>query len=134
MTDYLHDNPDFQRWVQSVVHYNVSALVSILASGYGAASVEGYEEHSLEDLCEQAFKLCRPILDNIDPLDAGYEQEVYEHWIVDRWLVNQLAENGCRFDRDFAGLCVWGRTETGQSLTMDADLQRVYLEWQRQFP
>lgn len=46
------------------------------------------------------------------------ELEVYEHWIVSDWLQRKLAERGC-VTGDFAGLSIWGRCGTGQSISMD---------------
>ena len=60
--------------------------------------------------------------------DSGDEpptQEALEHWIVSDWLADKLEEIGACIDHDVYGLCIWGRTETGQSLTMDSDLKAV---------
>lgn len=57
-----------------------------------------------------------------------YEWEVYEHWIVSDWLADKLAAQGERVDTDFAGLCVWGRTTTGQGIASDSVIQRIYKE------
>lgn len=57
----------------------------------------------------------------IDP----YEWEVFEHWAVSSWLAEQLAAAGERVDTDFAGLNVWARTTTGQSISMDGVIQRI---------
>lgn len=58
---------------------------------------------------------------DIDPHDL----EVYEMWAVSDHLADDLIAVGAKVDKDFAGLCVWARTETGQSLTLDASLQAV---------
>lgn len=65
---------------------------------------------------------CR--VDNIDP----YESEVYEHWAVTDWFADKLEAAGEKVDRDFAGIAVWARTTTGQSIAMDGVIQRVYAE------
>lgn len=59
--------------------------------------------------------------DNIEP----YQREIFEHWIVSDWLADQLAERGEKVDKDFAGLTVWARTTTGQSIAMDAVIQAI---------
>lgn len=65
-----------------------------------------------QDLCES---------ESIDP----YQWEVYEHWIVSDWLAELLEANGEKVDRDFAGLTVWARTTTGQSIATDAVIERI---------
>lgn len=54
-----------------------------------------------------------------------YEWEVFEHWAVSSWLAEKLAAAGERVDTDFAGLNVWARTTTGQSISMDGVIQRI---------
>ena len=79
-----------------------------------------------------------PILQGASPLDAcGWEdlcreeridpcqREIFEHWAVSQRLAEDLAELGERVDTDFAGICVWGRTTTGQMSEMDAILLQV---------
>lgn len=57
-----------------------------------------------------------------------YPTEVYEHWAVTDWFADKLEAAGEKVDRDFAGLCVWGRTTTGQSIAMDSVVARIYAE------
>lgn len=64
--------------------------------------------------------LCRDF--DIEP----YESEVYEHWIVSGWLADKLEAAGERVDKDFVGLCVWGRTCTGQGIAMDRVICEIY--------
>lgn len=45
--------------------------------------------------------------------------EAYEHWIVDSWFARELESHGEMIARDFLGLTIWGRTTTGQSISMD---------------
>lgn len=63
-------------------------------------------------------------LDGLDP----YEREVFEHWSVSRWFADKLLAQGEKVDTDFAGLCIWARTTTGQGITMDGCIQRIYVE------
>lgn len=51
---------------------------------------------------------------------SRYTSEVYEHWIVSDWLAGRLAEKGEAVSKDLIGLTVWGRTTTGQSISMDS--------------
>lgn len=79
-------------------------------------AVEDREEYlSAEDACREH---------NIDP----YDREVYEHWIVSDWLVRRLAEKGEKVDTDFAGLTVWARTCTGQSIALDSVIKAIAVE------
>lgn len=55
----------------------------------------------------------------------AYEWEVYEHWIVSPMLAEKLVAIGERVDQDFAGLCVWARTVTGQAISLDGTMQKV---------
>lgn len=45
--------------------------------------------------------------------------EVYEHWVVSDWLGRELQDRGENVCMDFMGFTVWGRTCTGQSMTLD---------------
>ena len=40
-------------------------------------------------------------------------------------VLRDLAELGERVDMDFAGMCVWGRTTTGQGIAQDSTIRRV---------
>lgn len=59
--------------------------------------------------------------EQIDP----YEREVFEHWAVSPWLADKLIAQGEKVDKDFAGLCVWARTTTGQGISSDGVIQRI---------
>lgn len=67
-----------------------------------------------------AEELCR--WDDIEPID----REVYEHWSVSQWLAEKLSAHGEKVDTDFAGMCVWARTTTGQDISADGVIQRIY--------
>ena len=72
---------------------------------------------------DTAQVICEEI-EFIDPVQT----EVYEHWAVTDWFADKLEAAGEKVDRDFAGLNVWGRTTTGQSMTMDGVVQRIYAQ------
>lgn len=67
------------------------------------------------------------IEDEIDELnDLELEpQEIFEYWLVSPMMFYDLREQGEPVADCEAGY-VWGRTETGQSLTLDANLNRAY--------
>lgn len=53
--------------------------------------------------------------------------EVYEHWIVSDWFARKLSEKG-EITGDFAGLTIWGRCCTGQSISMDGVIREIAAE------
>ncbi len=61
-------------------------------------------------------------------INEPYAREIFEHWAVTDWFADKLEAAGEKVDRDFAGLNIWGRTTTGQSMTMDGVVQRVYAQ------
>lgn len=52
----------------------------------------------------------------------------YAHWAVSTWLAEKLQAQGERVDTDFAGLNIWARTTTGQAISMDGCIKRIYAE------
>ena len=70
--------------------------------------------------CRDWQSLCQEF--DIDP----YQREIFEHWIVSDWLADKLLEEGEKVDKDFAGLCVWARTTTGQMISADGVIERIY--------
>jgi len=67
---------------------------------------------SAEEACE---------ISGVDP----YEWEIYEHWIITERLAVKLEKHGERVDFDFAEMCVWGRTTTGQAISMDDVILKI---------
>ncbi len=82
-----------------------------------AEDVDGYMvtgdtvEEAARDACDHL---------EIEP----YQWEVFEHWIVSGWLGEELAKRGERVG-PLGNLTVWGRTTTGQSITMDGVIRRI---------
>lgn len=56
-------------------------------------------------------------------LDPDYI-EVYEHYIVDRYFGARLHERG-EIVEEYLGLLLWGRTCTGQSISMDGVIENM---------
>jgi len=85
-----------------------------------------YEEAAIQrgwpktDDDSTAEEFCRN--NSVEP----YGWEVYEHWVVSQWMAEQLSKRDQRVDSDFAGLCVWGRTSTGQSIEADSVIVEIY--------
>ena len=81
------------------------------------------------NVCELYLRLEELQEINIDDWENLYSTEddypeIYEYWLVSEWLFKQLQIIGAPV-REYAGLYFWGRTETGQCLTMDYHLNRV---------
>jgi hypothetical protein len=64
--------------------------------------------------------LCRD--HDIEP----YDREVFEHWAVTDWFADKLIAAGEKVDKDFAGMCVWARTTTGQGIAQDYVIQSIH--------
>jgi len=69
-----------------------------------------------------AEELCREY--EIEP----YQREIYQHWAVTDWLADKLDAAGEKVDRDFANICVWARSTSGQGIASDGVIQRIYAE------
>lgn len=55
--------------------------------------------------------------------------EIYEHWIVSDYFAYKLKERG-ELVVDFLGFTIWGRTCTGQSISMDYGIQQIAIaDW-----
>lgn len=98
------------------------------ASGMTGESVKDIEK-----------ELRRKVDELVDGVDDGYgwvgrefnldpdTTEVYEHWIVSSWLARRLEEKGC-ITGEFASLTIWGRTTTGQMISMDYVIRQIAAE------
>jgi len=73
---------------------------------------------SAEDCCQA---------NDIDP----YSCEVFEHWIVSKWLGKKLQERGEKGDFDFCNLVIWARTTTGQAISMDSVIREIWQSTQK---
>jgi hypothetical protein len=60
------------------------------------------------------------------------DSEVFEHWAITDWFADKLIAAGEKVDKDFAGLCVWARTTTGQQISADSVIERIYAETHKQ--
>ena len=93
------------------VRMNVSMLVHDLMHAELAADPSGRTSNLAETISDLIAAVSRP-------------SEVYEWWFVSPMLGDDLQSLGA-IAIDSAYGWIWGRTETGQSLTMDKDLRRV---------
>ena len=54
-------------------------------------------------------------------------QEIYEWWVVSKWLAKKLQDQGEPIIENDYGIW-WGRTTTGQAIFLDAVIERIYNE------
>ncbi len=144
-----------ERLIRNEVYVCLSSLVSTLAAAtyhvplagdiYGlcaqasdlCAPLLDYEEAARYQFTEDTAGQWHRISDPDDTFSGTaeelcetygigpYEHEIYEHWSISQSLADDLAELGERIDTDFAGMCVWGRTTTGQHIAMDSIIANV---------
>ncbi len=78
------------------------------------------DAESWEELCREQ---------DIEP----YEREVFEHHMVSSWLGGKLSKHG-EVVKEVFNMTVWGRTTTGQSISMDGVIEEIYKEiWPEEF-
>ena len=112
------DSP-VEDWEESAIQEGWSAYAGVwrhkdaLEGSARSPKSRGYTD--IRELCEA---------NEIEP----YQNEVFEHWAVSPWLAEKLAACGEKVDNDFANMCVWARTTTGQGIAMDGVIQRVYAD------
>ena len=73
-----------------------------------------------EEVLDAERSLCDEL--GIEP----HEEEVLEYWAVSNWLGGKLKAQGELVDDDLLGLCVWGRTCSGQAIFMDSVIEVIY--------
>lgn len=56
--------------------------------------------------------------------------EVFEFWLISDWLARKLEAKGEIITFDFYGLTIWGRTTTGQSISLDNVISEIFTELQ----
>ena len=54
--------------------------------------------------------------------------EALEHWIVSDWLADRLEEKGEMILKDFLGLTIWGRTTSGQAISIDNVIEEIVID------
>ena len=131
------------QFVGREVFYCVSHLVSELTSK--AEHFPDYEEELFnawhapmtEEDCREAVQSQGYGIGDCDTWEEAFfvleigdceTREVLEHWIVSDWLANRLEERGECVLRDFFGLTVWGRTCSGQAISLDGVIGDIFDE------
>ncbi|WP_040513612.1 hypothetical protein, partial [Paraglaciecola polaris] len=59
--------------------------------------------------------------------EEGEEEfvEIFEYWAVSNWLADKLILSGEKVEKDFYGHCVWGRTCSGQAISLDHVIRNI---------
>jgi len=109
-TWYQYHERELDRVVGNVIIYNVSyAFNQLLSTEYA------------DDLIDISYKYENPYED-----DGGEPElvEALEHWIVEGWFAEELKERG-ELVGDMLGMTVWGRTTSGQAISLDYVVQDI---------
>lgn len=78
------------------------------------------DDHTIKcPSCSKDTTPCVIEAEEVDPLEA------LEHWIVSNWLANKLEARGEMIVRDFLGLTIWGRTGSGQAISIDSVIEDI---------
>jgi hypothetical protein len=99
---------NLRRFVEREIIYCATSLVAKLAAA--------------KDVDEELYD----ILVCPDPENPEENIEALEHWIVTPGLSDELAKRGEMVLQDYLGLCIWGRTCSGQAIFLDGVIQDIY--------
>jgi hypothetical protein len=85
----------------------------------------------IQDIGEDSL-LQNDIYDYMDNFEedkeTGEYPEILEYWLVSDYLLRKLREKGEVVMEDYHGLSIWGRTCSGQSITLDNVIEDIYIE------
>ena len=75
-----------------------------------------------EEVVETMYTYANPYED-----DGGEPElvEALEFWIVQDWFGDELKKHGEIVNKDFLGFCIWGRTTSGQAISLDYVVQDI---------
>lgn len=105
-TELSYPMQDYEEAARSIGYYEKD-------DGWVSDSMTPAYLSSAEEVCETQC---------IEP----YQWEVYEYWAVSDVLAHRLQTEGEHVDRDLAGMNVWARTTTGQAISMDGVIQKIF--------
>lgn len=109
------DESNFQETGRQLIDREVLVCLSTLVDEFIQRDFEGFID-AYPDL----------VSGYVESNDGTEEYiEIYEYWAVTPWLAEKLANQGERVDQDFYGLCIWGRTCTGQAIYMDSVIHLI---------
>lgn len=96
------------------------------------AELEAPEEPTWNGPFDDLEELCDNVQGMFSLFEVEATGEIFEHWVVDEYLYRELRDQGCTVG-ELDGLYVWGRTTTGQAISMDGVIIGIWLsspEWQ----
>lgn len=92
-------------------------------SGFVQNRVLACQTSLVEELLKREV-LCFDDIRNLGT-DGEDPEDIYEWWIVDRWLLDKLEAHGQPVLRTEYGDW-WGRTCTGQAVALDSVIEEIY--------
>jgi len=118
-TWYEYHERELDQAVSEVVIHRANELVSAIHELTLNCSTDliGHEE-VIETMCTYRN----------DYEDDGGEPELIEaleFWIVADWFGDKLKKRGEIVNEDFLGFCIWGRTTSGQAISLDWVVQDI---------
>jgi len=130
---------DVGRWEDVLEWSNVPKVVAVSEDRWGyTGCTDTFDDEdeattaAIESVTEAIRKQVLAIVTTQDEyqticnehgLDYEYN-EAYEHWAVSDWLARRLADKG-EITGEVAGITVWGRCCSGQSISMDSVIQEI---------
>lgn len=115
------------------------AVPQVVEDAEGVFSFAPFEEHfddedeareaAVESVLKQLRKAVVNLVADWNWIGENYDiepdyQDCYEHWIVSQWLARRLQERG-EVVVEVAGVTVWGRTASGQSISCDYVIEQI---------
>jgi len=118
-TWYEYHERELDQVVSEVIIHRANELVSAIYELTLNCSTDliGHEE-VIETMCTYRN----------DYEDDGGEPELIEaleFWIVMPWFGDKLKKRGEIVNKDFLGFCIWGRTTSGQAISLDWVVQDI---------
>ena len=115
---HIHER-ELDQMVGEVIIHRANEMVSAIYELTLECSTDliGHEE-VIETMCTYAS----PYED-----DGGDPEliEALEFWIVQPWFGDELKKRDEIVNEDFLGFCIWGRTTSGQAISLDYVVQDI---------
>lgn len=102
---------------------------SAVTEAYGVKKDDGtwsyfHDDATVAALSDSLEEICK----RLGVFTPRY-REICEHWIVSDCLADRLLARGEKVNKDFAGLTVWARTNSGQLISADPVIRQIAKEW-----
>lgn len=94
--------------------------------------VEELESRLLEAETGEAEEAIQEKIDFLNDSLEWESPEIYEYWGVSKWFADRLEEKGEVIIRDYY-VAVWGRQTTGQAISLDYEVGKIYDELQEKY-